>query len=199
MANIKYSRYYVYIKPIIGNKYVKSIAPYIFSLLAIIIFIVFAIKPTVLTITGLQKSIQDNQQILATLEKKSTDLTEGKKNYDKLDQNIKVKINTRLPNQVAVITLINDLQTAVTKTSTISALQVQPVTVYTNVSSTSPKQDLSEILFSFNVQDSYTQLLQTLDNLSKASRLINLTSVVLTKPPEGSIGLSVSGKAYYLK
>lgn len=199
MANIKYSRYYVYIKPIIGNKYVKSIAPYIFSLLAIIIFIVFAIKPTVLTIIGLQKSIQDNQQILDTLEKKSQDLTEGKKNYDNLDQNIKTKINTKLPNQVAVITLINNLQTAVTKTSTISALQVQPVTIYTNISSISSKQDLSEILFSFNVQDSYAQLLQTLDNLSKVSRLINLTSVVLTKSSEGSIGLSVSGKAYHLK
>lgn len=199
MANSRYSRYYVYIKPVINNKYVKSTAPYIFSLLAIIIFVIFAIRPTILTILDLQKSIQDNKQTLNTLEKKSRDLTDGKRNLDNLDPGIKTLINTRLPDTVAVTTLINNLQIAASKTASISALQVQPVTIYTNNSNLNPKQSIGEILFSFNTQGSYASLLQTLDNITKSSRLINLTSVFLNKSAEGIVGLSVSGKAYYLK
>lgn len=199
MTNAKYSRYYVYIKPVIGNKYVKSATPYIFSLLAIIIFVIFAIRPTILTIISLQKSIQDNQQTLDALEKKSRDLTDGKRNLENLDPNIKTLINTRLPDAVAVTTLINNLQITASKTASISALQVQPVTIYTNDSNLNPKQSLGEILFSLNAQGSYTSLLQTLDNITKSSRLINITSVLLSKSAEGTIVLSISGKAYYLK
>lgn len=199
MADTKYNRYYVYIKPVIGNKYVKSTAPYIFSVLAIGIFIIFAIRPTVLTIINLQKNIQDSEQVLNTLEQKSRDLTEGKRNLDNLDQSIKAKINTRLPDNATVALLINDLQIAASKNASISALQIQPVTIYTNATDSAIKKNLGEVLFSFNVQGSYADLLSTLDNLSKSERLINLTGVVLNKSIEGTTGMSVNGKAYYLK
>lgn len=199
MADLGYKRYYVYIKPVIGNKYVKSTAPYIFSVLAITIFIIFAIRPTVLTIINLQKSIQDNEQVLNTLEQKSRDLTEGKINLDNIDQSVKTKINTRLPDNAAVALLINDLQIAATKNASISALQIQPVTIYTNASGSAVKKNLGELSFSFNVQGSYADLLSTLNNISKSPRLINLTGVILNKSSEGTIGMSVNGKAYYLK
>lgn len=199
MANTKYNKYYTYIKPVIGNQYVKSTAPYVFSVLAIIIFIIFAIRPTVLTIIGLQKNLQDNQQVLGVLEQKSRDLTDGKRNLDNLDPSIKTKINSKLPDNPGVALLINDLQIAATRNASISALQIQPVTIYTNSPDNLVKKNLNEVLFSFNVHGSYSDLLATLDNLSKSSRLINLTNVVLNKNSEGSIGMSVSGKAYYLK
>lgn len=199
MADIKYNRYYIYIKQVTGNKYVKSTAPYIFSILAIIIFIIFAIRPTILTIINLQKNIQDNQQVLNALEQKSRDLTDGKRNLDNLDPNIKIRINTRLPDNAAVAILINDLQISATKNASISALQIQPVTIYTNATGSTVKKNLGELLFSFNVQGSYADLLSVLDNISKSSRLINLTGIVLNKSAEGITGMSVNGKAYYLK
>lgn len=199
MATSKYSKYYVYIKPVIGNQYVKSTAPYIFSILAIIIFVIFAIRPTILTIISLQKNIKDNQQVLAVLDQKSQDLTDGKRNLDNLDPNIKTLINTRLPDTVEVTTLINDLQTAALKTASISALQVQPITIYSNTSSNPSKKNIGEVLFSLNIQGSYPQLLQALDNIAKTPRLLNITSAIFSKSAGGEIGLSVSGKAYYLK
>lgn len=197
MDDTRFGKYYIYIKPVIGNKYVKSSAPYIFSLIAIIIFTVFAIKPTVLTIISLQKNIQDNQKVLEALDQKSLALTEGKRNLDNLDPAVKALINTRLPNQAAVTTLVNDLQTTASQSASLSALQIQPVTIYTDVSE--PTLDVGEVLFSLNVQSSYAQLLATLDGLAKAPRLINVTSVIMNKTQEEPVGLSVSGKAYYLK
>ncbi|MFA5932708.1 MAG: type 4a pilus biogenesis protein PilO [Microgenomates group bacterium] len=199
MADSRYSRYYVYIKPVITNKYVRSFAPYIFSLLALIIFTIFAIRPTVLTIIELQKSIQDNQKVLAVLQKKSEDLTNGKRNLDNLDQEIKNKINAKLPTNPAVTNLINNLQTSATNSASVSALQIQPVTIYKNTSDPTGKLTLEELVFSFNTQGAYSQLTTVIDNVTKASRYLNLTSVVLSRSGEGGITLSISGKGYYLK
>lgn len=198
MAESRYSRYYVYIKPVIGNKYVKSFTPYIFSLLSLIIFTMFAIRPTVLTIIELQKSIQDNQKILSQLDQKAADLTTGKKNLDSMDPAIKNKINASLPNNPAVTNLINNLQTTSTSSATISALQVQPVSIYSTTVDPKTNLSLSELVFSFNIQGSYSQLLNILDNFSKTTRLVNLTNAVLSKTTEGT-SLSISGKGYYLK
>lgn len=200
MANTekKYSQYYIYIQQVIKNKYVKSFAPYIFSVLSIIIFTIFAIRPTVITIIDLQKSIQDNQKVLDLLEQKSIDLTNGKKNLDSIDPNIKDKINTRLPLYPAVTNLISNLQISATNTASISGIQVQPITIYNTVVNTKSALSLDEIIFSFNNQGSYNQLITILDNVTKSSRLINLTSAIFSKTTDG-ISLSISGKGYYLK
>lgn len=198
MADSRYSRYYVYIKPVIGNKYVKSFAPYIFSLISLIIFIIFAIRPTVVTIIELQKSIQDNQKILDQLDKKTQDLTDGKRNLENISPEIKNKINARIPSSPAVTNLINNLQTSASNIATVSALQVQPVTIYNNASDQKTPLSLEELSFSFNIQGPYSELLTVIDNFNKAPRLINLTSVVFNKTIEGN-GLSISGKGYYLK
>lgn len=198
MATSKYSRYYVYIKPVIGNKYVKSFAPYIFSLLSLIIFIIFAIRPTVLTIIELQKSIQDNKATLTLLEQKSKDLTDGKRNLDNMSPEIKNKISARLPSSPAVSNLISSLQTSASNVASVSALQVQPVTIYDGTINQTAPLTLEELAFSFNVQGSYTDLITVLDNLGKTPRLVNLTSAVFNKTTEG-INLSINGKGYHLK
>lgn len=199
MAASKYSRYYVYIKPVISNKYVKSFAPYIFSLLSLIIFIVFAIRPTITTIIELQKSIEDNKTVLLTLDQKAKYLTDGKRNLENMDPAIKNKINAKLPSYPAVSNLISSLQTSATNSASISALQIQPVTIYTNTTDQKAQQKLEELIFSFNTQGSYAGLITVLDNLTKSSRLINLTSAVFNKTVEGGTNLSISGKGYYLK
>lgn len=199
MATSKYSRYYIYIKPVINNKYVRSFAPYIFSLLSLIIFIIFAIRPTVLTVIELQKNIQDNKSVLSTLEQKAKDLTDGKRNLENMDSALKNKINARLPKTPAITNLISNLQTSALNIASISALQVQPVTIYDNAVDQKAETTLNEIAFSFNIQGSYAELVTVLENLTKSSRLINLTSVVFNKTSEGGTSLSVSGKSYYLK
>jgi len=198
-TSTKYSRYYVYIKPVITNKYVRSFAPYIFSLISLIIFIIFAIRPTVLTIIELQKSIQDNQEILTKLEEKSTNLTNGKRNLESLDPDLLIKINNKLPKNPSITNLIGSLQSSAANIATVSALQVQPVTIYENTTDQNAPQNLEEIAFSFNSQGSYIQLITILENLAKSSRFLNLTSAVINKGSEGGTSLSVTGKSYYLK
>lgn len=197
MSTPKRSRYYTYIKPVITNPTVKSSAPYIFSVLAVIVFTLFVIRPTIATILQLQKNIEESKKTLQQLEKKGQDLTLAKQNLDNLDPQVKIKINSSLPNQVKVAQLISALQLAGGSESSASAIQIQPLTLYENQSST--QLAVGEVDFSFNIQGSYSQLLQTLNNLHRSSRLLSIKTVSVSKEPGEPGILSVSGKAYFLK
>jgi Tfp pilus assembly protein PilO len=199
MANPKYNRYYTYIKPVITNPFIRSYAPYIFSLSAMAIFIIFAIRPTVITILSLQKNLDENQQILATLSRKSQDLTDAKQNLDNLDPHVKTTILTRLPPSPAVTALIQSLQNSVTGQSSISALQIQPVGIIDNSAQEAPKQTISDVAFSMNIQGTFSQILIIIDNLHKSPRILNISNIVISKAETGSLSMSLTGKAYYLK
>lgn len=200
MAEPKYSRYYTYIKPVVENKIVKSSAPYVFSLITISILTIFAIRPTVSTILNLQKNIEENQKVLQALDAKAQSLIEGKRNLDNLSPQIKNKIEVSLPTKTNVPAVISSLQSSSLGIASVSALQIQPLTIIDN---TTVKEkallNLGEVYFAYNVQSSFGSLLQTLENLSKSPRLLNITNVVINKQTEGPTVLSISGKAYYLK
>ncbi len=197
-ATPRSSRYYTYIKPVLENKVVKSSAPYVFSLLAIVIFAVFAIRPTVSTILNLQKDIENKSRELEALNTKIQNLNQGQKNLEALGRETRLKINTSVPSQPDVTFLTKSLRETNGNTSSSSAIQIQPVTIFESEAKKSNKFTLSEVNYTYNVQGSYEQILIILDNLSKSPRLLNLSNLTVANTDAGLV-LSVSGKAYYLK
>lgn len=199
MTAAKYSRYYTYIKPVIENKFVKSSAPYIFSLITVTVFILFAIRPTISTILNLQKNIENHRQVYGALEKKENDLTAGRNNLQNLGPEKRKKIDSALPENTDVTSLISSLRNSSGREASVSALQIQPVVLLdSKAKSPTAPQSLGEVSFSYNIQGTYGQLLPTLYNLQRSPRLLNISSVVLSSQ-EGATVLSVSGKAYFLK
>lgn len=199
--NPKYSRYYTYIKPIAENKVVRSITPYIFGLITIMILIIFAIRPTVSTIINLQKNITDNKQVLQKLEEKAQNLIEGKKNYENLPPDIKLKINNFIPTKPSITSIISDLEDSSKSQASASALQIQPLTLidYKAQENNKTKFSLGEVNFSYNVSGSFINLLKTLQNINSQSRLIQIDNAIINKQPSNPTVLSITGKAYYLK
>src|SRR3989338_789607 len=123
-----YSRYFIYIKPIGKLPIVSTYGSTIFTLLVVIIFILFAIRPTVETILILQKKLEDSNSTLEKITQKANDLTAGKQNYDNLDQTIKTKISDAIPDDANLKTLVKTLeQSAITHEASISALHIQPL------------------------------------------------------------------------
>lgn len=194
----KYSRYYTYIKPVSENKFVRSSAPYIFSIITTSILIIFAIRPTISTISNLQKNIENNQQVLDNITSKSLNLSEAKKRFESIPSSSKNKINTAIPQDAEITTLIASLQNAVPKEATISAIHIEGVTVVDTQPLKIPPS-LNEIKFIFNVQGSYTQIMATLSQLKKTSRTISIDTIDIGKQSEGAILLSISGKGYFLR
>lgn len=193
------SRYYTYIKPITENKLVRSYSPYIFSIITITVLIVFAIKPTVSTILNLQQEISNKRQTLKALTQKSQDLTQAKSNYQALGDATIAHINAEVPVQPDVVLLMKAIQDSVSLSgSTGSAVQIQPTTL-TPTALENAHPALGQIDFSLTVTDSYQNLSRVIQSLSGATRLLTVSSFVISKQNQGVPTMLINGRSYYLK
>lgn len=195
----KYFRYFTYVKPLVRLPIVRTYGTQIFTILVMIIFIFFAIKPTIETILVLQKKLEDSNQVLDKLHRKSESLSQGKQNYENLDRSIKDKIQAAIPDSVELKSVVQTLEGAVKfNDASISALQIQPQVLETKLDS--QVGVLSEIGFTFNIEGSYSNLISILQDLSTSSRLISIDTLSITKAGESQgLVMSISGKAWYLK
>lgn len=194
-----YSRYFTYIKPVTRLPIIRTYGSTIFTLLVMLIFIFFAIKPTVETILVLQKKLADAEAVLQKVTQKANDLSLGKQNYDDLDSAVKNKIHTVIPDNVELKSLIQTLeQITVRNEASVSALQFQPLSI-------EPKIDnavgsISEVKFTFNIEAEYKNMISLLQDLQTSSRLITIDNLSLSKVSEGSgLIMSIIGKGYYIK
>lgn len=198
--NPQLSRYYTYIRPVFKNKQVQTYSSLVFTIVTISIFSIFAIKPTLETIVGLQKSITEQQQVLESLKEKSENISIGKKNYESIDPSTKIKLLKTLPDKPESIRIINMLYNLASQNeASISGLQFQPVTLLPNPLTLNKKPELAEVAFNFNLLGSYQQTQNTLNSLLKSDRLITLESLIINRNEGGSLILTVNAKAFYLK
>lgn len=194
-----YSKYFTYIKPVTNIPIVKTYSSTIFTLFIIIIFIFYAIKPTIETILVLQKKLENSTQVLEKVNQKALNLSQGKTNFEKLDSSLKSKIENTIPDTTNLKSLIQSLeQTAKKHEASVSALQIQPLVIETNTDNQLGK--LADITFTFNVEGEYRNLVLLLQELKSSLRLISIESLSLSKLYEGAgLSMSISGKAYYIK
>lgn len=194
----RYARYFTYIPPVLRAPIIKTYGSLILSIIAVTIFILFAIKPTIETILVLQKNLDNSKQVLQQIIKKSQDLSQARQNYQNLDSGVKQKIETTIPTMPNLKTVTAILeQNALNNQASISALQVSPLTV---ASATQSAKELSEIQFIFSVEGTYANLLNVLSGIQNSSRLISITNLSLNKSPDNSnILMQVTGKAFFLK
>jgi len=197
--NRQYSRYFTYIKPLGKLPIIKYYGSTIFTLLTISLLTVFAIKPTIETILVLQKQLSNQNEVLSKITEKSNNLSLGKKNYDNLDAAIKAQIYSNIPDKLSLKTLTDSLEkTASLHEASVSALQIQPLTI--NTQEGQQKGTLSEVSFIFNIEGNYQNLTSILQDLARSSRLISVESLSLSKTNDDkSLIMSLTGKAYYLK
>lgn len=178
---------------------IKNYGPTIFTLLTMAVLIYFAIKPTVETILVLQKELADSEAVLQKAITKATNLSQGSKNYNEMDQTIKEKITTAVPDTVTIKTMTQNLeQTAAAHEASISALQIQPIVITTK--NEDQIGSLTEISFTFNTEGSYNNLVALLHDIKTSGRLFSFDNMSLSKTNDGSaLIMSLSGKAYFLK
>lgn len=197
----KYSRYFTYIKPLTRIPLVRTYGSTIFTFVAMSIFVIFAIKPTIETIITLQKKLQDSRQVLEQVTTKAENLSVGKQNYDNLNSDIKSKIQTSIPNGLNLTTLVSPFELSVRSfDATISAIQIQPL-IIENKTATTFVNKLDEVSFTVNIEGPYEKLLQILEEIQKSPRLISIDNLMINKGAAGSTNLlmSITGKAYYLR
>lgn len=198
--NPRYSRYFTYIKPIINNRQVKTYSSFVFSLITVTFFAVFAIKPTINTIISLRNSIQDQNEILNQLNQKTENLSLGKKNYESISSDTKVKLERLLPSDHNITTLIIGLSSLAKQyNASISAIQFQPIDLDLTPVTLSKNPKLKELSLTFNLQGTYEKLIPILSNITLFTRLLTIDTINLNKNEDGTLTLSIVTKAYYVR
>lgn len=194
----RYSRYFTYIQPLTKLPVIRTYGSTILAVVTIIIFILFAIKPTVETILVLQKKIDDSKEVLAKIEKKSQDLSQGRTNLENLDTAVTGRLAEALPPTPSYKTITETLeQSALVNNASVSALQIQSITLE---SSESGHQKLTEINFTFNAEGSYKNLINLMKDLQKGLRVLTIDSLSFNKISDSAnILVSIGGKAYFFK
>lgn len=207
------SRYTTKLSPILKNKAISNYSPSIFSLMAIIVFIIFAIHPTIKTIISLQQTINDQTTVLSNLKQKSQQLSTAINNYNSIPDDTKLKLFTLLPNSTNVTCLVSDLTNMSNNNqSTIVGLQIQQVELNRTTKCLLDSHDLEnyrqnisssvslkEIDFTVNTQGNFSQLSNLLNSYNTSTRLINIETATFGKPGEGNLSLIINGKAYFYR
>lgn len=199
-GSIRYFRYFTFIPPIGHIPFVKNYGPTTVTILVMIIFILFAIKPTVESIVVLQKKVEDANKVLKQIDQKTNDLNAAKQNFDSLNESTIFKIQKAIPDTITLNTIAQSLeQSAHQNGASISALQLQSITI-------EPKKEnqvrkLAEVEFTFNIEGTYPKLISVLEDLKKTNRLITINSLSFrnTEEQNPNLVMSIRGKTYFLK
>lgn len=200
MKESKYNRYFTFIKPITKNPKVQSYSTLVFSIIAAIIFILFAIKPTVSTIFSLQKSIDEKNNVVKQLNQKAQDLTVAKNNLNQIPQSTLDKLDNVIPDNTDLTGLADDLNNLANEyNASVSAIQFQPTDLVGPSNKINPSPKVAEISFTFNIKATYDTSLSLLKDLTNAQRLITIDSVNMIQQSDGPFVATINAKAYFLK
>ncbi len=209
MKTIKQSRYFTYVKPVLKIPMVRTYGTTALTIFALIIFIIFAIKPTIETIITLQKELETQKQVLKQITQKSENLTQARQNYLAIPEETKTKIEALLPPETSLPNLIKALEeSSNVSQATVSAIQFQPLVLEKPQGS----KTVTEISFGFSAEGEYEALQTVLQNLNESPRLISIDNLSFNKvnredresTTSGRLAnqglvMSVTGRAYYLK
>lgn len=205
----KYRHYYSpYLGTLLKSKKTKAYSLAILSILTISFFGFFAIRPTVKTITELQRKIEDSKKVDEALQQKINSLISAQEGYQ-LVKNFVPAINEALPTEPDIARILQQIEQLTNDNgATFSAFEIgsvnynpQNLTKNSEITPSIAGAKETSIEISTKISGNYSQLSTLLDRLLKSRRTINADSLEYTintgQSPELKLILELNG--YYLK
>lgn len=202
----RYKRYFIDLRGLYKRKEIIVYTGLTLTFGSIAFFGVFAIRPTILTITNLIKETQSRRIIVDQLQTKINNLGKAQNNYVLLNQKITL-VDNALPQNANLAQLIYQFEGLSSQYS----LQINNLTVdgadllgSNTQKQTSDKNasEAKEIVFNIKVLGSFDNLSRFLKEIEGMRRTINLTGYNFVKTQaEGEenppMSLTIDGKAFY--
>ncbi len=165
------------------------------SLLLLIVLLVFALRPTLVTIAGLTGEIQSKRDIEFQLKTKIANLQSMVQTYQKIQPQLYL-IDDALPIQ----SKFGDLSGYLVKSATQAGVVVDSIALgnINLANQTPPNQGLSDIEFTINFKGSYTQIHDMLYKIENSRRLMSISSVQIARGNSGQLIANIKGKTYFI-
>lgn len=183
------------------NEHVGAYVELGLSLLAIIIFLVFAIRPTTVTITEKVREMQNKEEVVEKLNIKIDSLSiansllqQEKEKLDLLEQAVP---DNALPEEYIV-----QIDALAARSNTVlesMAIEDTPVLKVATSDDVGQKSGSVEWFpFSATVTGDYTNIAQFTDSVENLRRPMKIISARLETQSDGSLSLSITGEIPYL-
>jgi Tfp pilus assembly protein PilO len=189
----RYQRYFQNLGQLYQQKKIRFYTEIIATLGTIIFFLLFAIKPTIITITHLLKEIDDKKLVEAGLDQKIKTLMEAQKIYVNLETSLPL-LNEALPSEPRLSLYLQQLETLAQKNELqLTALQTCRLVLK---DTPQPNQDYFSLIFT--LKGSYLQLRTFLDELYRLRRLTEITTFAFKSDRQNpeAVNLTLMAKVY---
>ncbi len=199
----RYGRYFTRIKDAYLQKpVVRASLGVLLTLFTVSFFSIFALRPTLNTISGLLAEIRTQRNILETLDQKIANIAQAQQVWTQESSRIAF-VSQALPRDSEPQQYVRQIEGLTIKHNiTISSFKVDEVSLLgKKEGATASKEKLAGtdiFTVSLSVRGQYSQVLSFLDELENLRRPIKITSLSFgVSQDKGSILLTVSGKVPY--
>lgn len=191
----KAEQYLTTILPRLAEKKVQSYTTIVLSLVTIAFFGIFAIGPTLSTITDLQKQVDDSTFVDQQLGQKINTLTALQEAYTLLKPDLPVVFDA-IPQQPDLALFVSQIQ-GIGKLTNVQVSNAQTLPVDVGNQTVSGK--FTTFAFSLDVNGTRQEVFDFLDKLTTYNRLVSIDILSLTsaQTTTDSYRVSVRGKAYF--
>lgn len=203
----RYRQYYSRLEPFINRPEIRTYTGLILFLLTTSFFILFAIKPTLNTISSLNRQIEDGKYTDQKLQEKINDLSMAQVEYNKVAPFLSL-VSSALPDNPTVVKFAKLIEAAADSAGVdILSLQFSPVDIY-NKEIPAGNEDvntavLGEHNYTIVFSGSYKNLVAFHEYIRKIQRLSLIDKFTINKLSLGEIksqlSLDMSGKIFSLK
>lgn len=168
----------------------------IFSLLALSLFGLFAIGPTISTIFDLNKQLDENKQALVQLENKNAALKSLSAQYIDIQQNLEL-VDNAIPNSANVAKLTRQLENLTIQDNlSVQKIDTGLMELYPAINANSP---IFSFTFSIVVSGKEQQINTFVSDLINMGRIISVEKLTTGKRTESLYSASITGKAFFYK
>lgn len=195
----RYRRYFIDLRRFYRIKKIHVYTQVVLSLLATSFFLFFAIKPTLVTITGLLREIKDKKLVVQKLEEKIEQLSLAQREYQLIQPELYL-LDQALPKDSQISLLIKQIETLALKSGVIPEV-VQYASV--NLKGVPQSDKPEEISFSMTMAGGYQELKVFIESLTKLRRVILIKDFSfkpsLEEPQFLTLNLNVRGYFWEVK
>lgn len=202
----RYRRYFVDLSHFYQKRQARVYTGIVLSILTVAFFLVFAIRPTLVTIAGLLKEIKDKKVIAEKLEDKINALNSAQIEYQRIEDDLYL-VDEALPTKANVSFLLRQLETLAKKNNIsfdslqfgATTLKGKERTAKTDIKETEKRETNPKADFSLAGVGDYHQLKAFLDTLIRLRRLVLVDTFAFQTGKEGErLILNIDAGAYYL-
>ena len=193
----QYRRYFVGLGALYKKKQARVYTGLVLTIFTVAFFGFFAIRPTLVTISGLFKEIKDKKEVVKQMDDKIAALTEAQMNYSQIEDELNL-VDQSLPLDPDLTSLMKQLE-ALARASSVTLESVQYSKI--NLLGEVEKEEGQKAAFTLSLSGNYDSLKQFLHSLDNLRRVILVEGFSFSAKTEEEIQiliLNVTAKAYYL-